>query len=182
MNSKNNIKNTILMKKVQKFVALFLVAAVMTLAGCEKENNTNNNSNPQPQPRPAGISLAGTSWTSDVNTEYYQQGVQMLVNAQFIMDLNDDENGEMFVDMTIEVPVYPQANQHETTTEPMTYYFYNNTLTLTSTGDDAVEGDEGTMIYHPEDTTFHMIVDDAQAAEILGDEIVFYLTRGTINF
>lgn len=170
------------MKKVQKIVALFLVAAVMTLAGCEKENNTNNNSDPQPQPRPTGISLASTSWTSEINTEYYQQGIQMLITAQYILDLTDDENGEIFVDMSREVPAYPQANQHQTMTEPVIYYFYNNTLTLTSTGEDAVEGDEGTMIYHPEDTTFHMIVDDAQAAAILGDEIVFHLTRGTINF
>ena len=53
------------MKKAQKFVALVLVAAVMTLAGCEKENTTNN-SDPQPQPRPTGISLAGTTWESNV--------------------------------------------------------------------------------------------------------------------
>ena len=170
------------MKKTKQFVALFFVAAMMTLAGCGKENNTNNNSEPQPQPRPAGISLAGTSWECDIETDYYQQGIQIFVNAQFIMDLNDDVNGEMFVDMTMEVPVYPQANQHQTTTEPMTSYFYNNTMTLTSTGDDAVEGDAGTMTYHPEDTTFHMIVDDAEAAEILGDEMIFHLTRGTINF
>ncbi|MBO7101223.1 MAG: hypothetical protein J6V98_04295 [Bacteroidales bacterium] len=170
------------MKKVQKIVALFLVAAVMTLAGCEKENNTNNNSNSQPQPRPEGISLAGTSWECNIETEYYQQGIQILINAQQIMDFNDEVNGEIFVDFTQEVPIAPRYNQHQTMTEPVIYYFYNNTLTLTSTGEDAVEGDEGTMIYHPEDTTFHMIVDDAQAAAILGDEIVFHLTRGTINF
>ena len=170
------------MKKTKQFVALFFMAAMMTLAGCGKDNNTNNNSEPQPQPRPAGISLAGTSWECNIETEYYQQSIQILINVQQIMDFNDEVNGEIFVDFTQEVPIAPRYNQHQTMTEPFTYYFYNNTLTLTSTGDDAVEGDSGTMIYHPEDTTFHMIVDDAEAAEILGDEMIFHLTRGTINF
>ncbi len=174
------------MKKTKQFVALFFVAAMMTLAGCGKDNNTNNNSEPQPQPRPAGISLAGTSWEWDIDTTYtqYVQGFEILmyINAQYMMDFNDDTNGEMFVDMTVEVPDSPQANQHQTMTEPFTYYFYNNTLTLTSTGDDAVEGDEGTMTYHPEDTTFRMAIDEPQVAEMLGDEMIFRLVRGTINF
>ena len=168
------------MKKAQKCVALFFVAAVMTLVGCQKENGNNNNS--QPQPRPQGISLAGTSWECNIETSYTYQGILELITAQQIMDFIDGVNGEIFVDYTAELPDYPRYNQHQTMTEPFTYYFYNNTLTLTSTGDDAVEGDDGTMTYHPEDTTFHMIVDDAETAEILGDEMIFHLTRGTINF
>ena len=168
------------MKKAQKFVALFFVAAVMTLAGCQKENGNNNNS--QPQPRPQGISLAGTSWVCDLDAEYTYQGILEVITGQYMMDFNTDKDGEMFIDITVEIPDYPRYNQTQNMTEPFTYYFYNNTLTLTSTGDDAVEGDDGTMTYHPEDTTFHMIVDDAETAEILGDEMIFHLTRGNINF
>ena len=171
------------MKKAPKLVALFFVAAMMTLAGCQKENNNdNNNPTPQPEPRPQGISLAGTSWVYDINTEFTYQGILEVITGQYLMDFNTDADGEMFIDITVEVPAYPDYNQSQNMTEPFTYYFYNNTLTLTSTGDDAVEGDDGTMTYHPEDTTFHMIVDDAETAEILGDEIIFHLTRGTINF
>ena len=169
------------MKKAKQFVALFFVAAMMTLAGCEKEN-VNNNSEPQPQPRPAGISLAGTSWECEIDTSYSSDGFVQLMNVHQIIDFNDDVNGELFIDFTAEFPDYPQSTQHETMTLQFTYYFYNNTMTLTSTDDDAVEGDSGTMIYHPEDTTFHMIVDDAYTAEILGDEMIFRLTRGSIDF
>lgn len=172
------------MKKAKQFVALFFVAAMMTLAGCEKDNGNgnNNNSEPQPQPRPEGISLAGTSWECIIETEYTYQGILELINAQQMMDFNDSVNGEMFVDFTAELPDYPQYNQHQTVTEPFTYYFYNNTLTLTSTGANAEEGDDGIMTYHPEDTTFHMAIDDPQEAEILGNEMVFRLVRGTVNF
>lgn len=179
------------MKKAQKFVALFLVAAVMTLVGCEKENTTNNN-NSQPQPRPAGISLAGTSWENSIansaTATIQGYSIDMNISMLTIMDLNDEQNGERFIDFTLDMPMIPSASQHQTGTDPITYNFNGNELILTYA--DGNEEYHDTLYFRASDSTFLMAVPDYELdgmgityQELMGtDTMVFTKTRGTLNF
>lgn len=179
------------MKKAQKFVALFLVAAVMTLAACEKENTTNNN-NSQPQPRPAGISLAGTSWENSIenSTTATIQGysIEMNISMLTIIDLNDERNGEQFNDFTLDIPMIPSASQHQTGTDPITYNFDGSKLILTYVYENEEYYD--TLLFRASDSTFLMAVPDYELdgmgityQDLMGtDTMVFTKTRGTLNF
>ena len=165
---------------MKKTTMLLLMAALMVLAGCEKDNGTNSH-DPQPQPQPQSISLAGTSWECNISNEVYEQGVLIRFNVLYVLDLNDDVNGEMFSDVEVEVPAYPQANQTDNTSWPVTYCFDGTTLTLLFP--DEEEEYEDIMTYNPADTTFTEMILDPEMQEFYGtDRFIYHLSRGTVNF
>lgn len=170
------------MKTRSTLTALLCAAACLTLGACGPDEAEQ----PVPQPGQHSISLAGTSWMSDVENDYtFYYGnypIQMLCNQLTIIDLNDDLNGEMFFDISIEVPSAPAANQSQTHTEAFTYTFDGSTLKLTGTGENSTEGDEDILTFNPADTTFSMPINDPEMTEMLGvNTLVFHLIQGTFN-
>ena len=162
---------------MRTLLAMFFVATTLCLASCGKDDD--KDSTPEPA---TGISLAGTSWEGTIDTNFTYNNVNMNVDALMTIDFNSDLDGELFMDVTIEVPAMPAANQHQTMTEAFTYHFDGSQCVLTSKDEGAEEGDDGTLTYHPDSQTFSMPVDDAETAQFLGDEMIFHLVRGTLNF
>lgn len=179
------------MKTPKFFIAMLFMAAALAFAACEKEdNNTNNNSNtpgtqdPEPDPEPAVLVLAGTTWeTSFTNSYSYMGMVDMNIDAYMSMEFNSATEGEMFTDITMEVPAMPDMGTTMDTTEAFTYTFDGTTLTMTSTGADSEEGDMGTMTYNPQDTTFYMMIPDVtqqgmNLRDLYGsDRVIFHKVR-----
>ena len=67
------------MKTTKKILAMFFVAATMTLMSCEKDETT---------PEPA-IQLAGTSWECEMNNVIYESGIQMNISLLSMIDFTD---------------------------------------------------------------------------------------------
>lgn len=160
---------------MRTLLSVCFVATTLCLASCGKDDDST-------PVRPPAISLSGTSWECSFDTNYSYNGVAMNVDALMSIDFNTDLDGELFVDLAITIPNYPAGDQHQNLSEPFTYYFDGTVCTLTSKSDGAEEGDDDTLTYHPEDQTFSMPVDDAQVAQFMGDEMIFHLVRGTLNF
>ena len=105
-----------------------------------------------------------------------------------IIDLNDERNGERFIDFTLDIPMIPSASQHQTGTDPVTYYFDGNELILTYVDENEEYYD--TLLFRAADSTFLMPVPDYELdgmgityQELMGtDTMVFTKTRGTLNF
>ena len=173
------------MKKTMRLMAMLLMAATMMFAACDKDDDgtTGGGSNPQPTPQPQQKELVGTSWLGTAGNSFSYQSITMNYNAQFTMDFLTDTTGEMFADLTVEVPVMPSANQHQTETSAFTYTFDGTNLILT---DESGIGD--TLTYNASDNTIIMNI-PAEAGEafaemgltiedVLGsDKIVFNQTR-----
>lgn len=150
----------------------------LSIVGCNSEDDPT----PQPQPEQTTLNLAGTSWQSYVENDYtyYYNNypILMLCSQMTTIDLNDDSNGEIFVEVSVEVPDVPNASQHLSFSDPFTYAFKDNTLTLTT-----IDGDpDGILTFHPADTTFTIPLDEPEAVEILGvDTLIFRLIQGSIK-
>lgn len=166
------------MKTTKKLLAIFIVAATMMFAACsEKENN------------PVSVDLSGTSWEATIDNVYNYQGiVDMIISGVMSMDFTSSTAGELYTNVTVSVPDIPGNDQTMDDTEEFTYTFDGTTLTLTSTGEDATTGDNGTMTYNAGDKTFTMIIPDESyegmnLRDLYGsDRVVFRLVRGTVNF
>ncbi len=164
------------MKTTKRLLAMMFVAVAMMMAACEKDDD---------KPQTRSISLAGTTWESTVNSTTTQQGFEMLVNLNWTFDFNTDVAAEAFLEMQIEVPAYPQANQNQNETFPLNYKFDGKQCTVyyvdEETGE-VLEEDFSVMRFDSRDTTFYLGVDDADMERILGvDTLVFHLTRGTLT-
>lgn len=171
------------MKQKLHLLAMLFVAATMTLglAGCQPDEPG------QPaQPTPEEIqslALAGTSWEATVEQTVTQQvqgyTIEMNVSLNAVIDILDDENAELFLDIAVEVPAVPEANRNMTQSDSCTYTFDGTSLVLTSKGDNATAGDNGTLTYHAETNTFTMPLDEPEVEEMLGiSELTFHQTRG----
>lgn len=165
------------MKTTKKLLAMCFVAMTMMFSACsEKENE------------PVDIDLTGTSWEANIENVYNYQGLmEISVSGVLSMDFSSSTEGELFTDVTMSAAGMQDQSMNET--EPFTYTFDGTTLTLTSTGENAVPGDNGTMTYNAADKTFFMMVPDEEIAQgmnlrdIFGsDRVVFRLVRGTVNF
>ena len=168
------------MKQKLHLLAMLFVASITTLglAGCQPDEPE------QPvQEEPQTLNLAGTSWEATVEQTVTQQEqgvtIEMNVSLNAVIDILDDENAELFLDVAVEVPAFPAANQNMTQDEACTYTFDGTSLVLTSKGDDATAGDNGTLTYHAETNTFTMPLDEPEVEEMLGiSELTFHQTRG----
>ena len=168
------------MKQKLHLLAMLFVAATMTLglAGCQPDEPG------QPvQEEPQTLNLAGTSWEATVEqtTTQQAQGVTIEENVSLnaVIDILDDKNAELFMDVSIEVPAFPAANQNMTQSDSCTYTFDGTTLVLTSKGEDSSEGDNGTLTYHAETNTFTMPINEPEVEQMLGiTELTFHQTRG----
>lgn len=171
------------MKQKLHLLAMLFVASITTLglAGCQPDEPG------QPaQPTPEEIqslALAGTSWEATVEQTATQtvQGItiEMNVSLNAVIDILDGENAELFLDVAVEVPSFPEANKNMTQDEACTYTFDGTTLVLTSKGEDSSEGDNGTLTYHAETNTFTMPINEPEVEQMLGiTELTFHQTRG----
>lgn len=173
------------MKKTLRFMAMMFVTTTVLFASCGKdpvEPTPSPTPEPEPQPQPT-MQLAGTSWETSFSNTYTYMSIAMNISSYMVMDFNNATEGEMFTDYSMEVPAYPSLNQTQDTTEAFTYTFDGTTLTLTSTGEGAEEGDMGTMTYNPEDTTLVMMipnetVEGINMRDLYGsDRMIFHKVR-----
>lgn len=168
------------MKQRLHLLAMLFVAATMTLglAGCQPDEPE------QPvQEEPQTLNLVGSSWESTVQSTATQQvqggTIEMNVTLNAVIDILDGENADLFMDIAVEVPAYPAANQSMSQDESCTYTFDGTSLVLTSKGEDSTEGDNGTLTYHAETNTFTMPINEPEVEEMLGiTELTFHQTRG----
>lgn len=171
--------------KTMRFLAMFFMAATMVFASCGKDENDNGNNgnNPQPNPQPQQKELVGTSWQADAGNSFSYSGITMNYSAQFIMDFLTDTTGEMFTDVTVEIPAMPSANQHQSETSAFNYTFDGTSLIIIDES-----GYQDTLPYNATDNTFIMNI-PAEAGETFAemgltvedvfgtDKIVFHQTR-----
>ena len=148
---------------------MFFVAATMTLMSCEKEETT---------PEPA-IQLAGTSWECEMNNVIYESGIQMNISLLSMIDFTDGTNAEWFMDLTLTVPAYPQANQSFNETANVTYKMVGNDLTLYYNETDHETGETESWemhgVYNATDNTFTLDGSDEDMVEMMGtDKMVFH--------
>lgn len=172
------------MKKTMRIMAMILMAATMVFAACGKdENEPGNNGNNTPDPQPQQENLNGTSWEANVGNSFSYSGVTMNFTAQFTMDFLSDTTGEMFTDVTVEIPAMPSANQHQNETSAFSYTFDGTSLILFDES-----GYQDTLPYNATDKTFtqNIPAEAAEAFEELGltaedvfgtDKIVFHKIR-----
>lgn len=160
---------------------MFFVVATMTLglAACQDDEPEIN----KPE-QPAVLNLAGTTWEALIEQTVYQEvqpgyAIEVNISMNTIIDILDGENAELFMDIAIEVPAAPAANQNMTQSDSCTYTFDGTSLVLTSKGADATDGDNVTLTYHAETNTFTMPIDEPEVEEMLGiTELTFHQTRG----
>lgn len=167
------------MKTTSKLLAMLLMATTMVFAACEKDS-TDKPENPIDNPRNENINLAETSWEGMAESDYLYQGrVNIHITCTVTLDFNDATSGEMFMNVDIEVPQDPTANQKQNETFPFTYTFNGKTCTLR----DANKPTEllSEIQYNAANKTFTMTIEDAATVEMLGtNTIVLHLTRGTL--
>ena len=149
-------------------LAMFFVAATLTFVSCgDKEEKPV----PQPEPTPVGVDLSGASWECQFATTTVEQGISMNIDFLMILDFFSKTEGEIFCDMSLEVPDYPNYNQVQNYTDSFTYFFDGETLTLTDE-----EGTPMIMTYNAADSSFVWHEDDME--EILNtDALIFNKKR-----
>lgn len=172
--------------KTLRYMAMFMLAATMIFASCGKDEPTpgnGGNSDPQPRPQPQLEELVGTSWQADVSNSFTYQSITMNFTMQFTMDFITDTTGEMFTDVTIEIPTMPSANQSRNETTAFNYTFDGTSLAISDES-----GITDTMPYNATNNTFTMNI-PAEAGEAFAelgltvedvfgsDKVVFHQTR-----
>ena len=171
------------MKQKLHLLAMLFVAATMTLglAGCQPDEPG------QPaQPTPEEIqslALAGTSWEATVEQTTTQQAqgvtIEMNVSLNAVIDILDSQNAALFLDVAVEVPAAPAANQNVTQDDTCAYTFDGTTLVLHNQEGDGFNGGNDTLTYHADANTFTLHIYDPDAKEMLGvSELTFHQTRG----
>ena len=153
------------MKTAKNILAMIFVATTMLFASCgDKEEKTLT-----------AKDLNGTSWEANIVNSASQGGVQMNIDLHFALDFTSTTEYEMFMDLNLEVPTYPAANQRMNETDAGTYTIDGNKLVMTST-----DGTNEVLTYNSKDDTFSMSVpdDEEELHEMLGaDKVIFHRTR-----
>ena len=169
------------MKATRNILVMLIAAAIMTFAACgEKEPE------PQPQPTLHNYDLSGTTWESHIVSTYMYMGtIEMDIDQLYSLDFTNDTAGEMFVDVSMEMPSYPAGNQTQNYTEPFTYKFDGTILTLTVVDDTSTYTDQ--YNYDRENNTFWQEIPNESyqginMRELYGtDRIVYQLVRGSFS-
>ena len=83
------------------------------------------------------------------------------------------------MDIAVEVPAVPAANQNVTQDDTCAYTFDGTTLVLHNQEGDGFNGGNDTLTYHADANTFTLHIYDPDAKEMLGvSELTFHQTRG----
>lgn len=164
-----------MMKQKLHLLAMLFVATTMTLglAACQDD---------EPE-QPAVLNLAGTTWEAQAEHTHYQQvqgyTIEMNVNLNTVLDILDGENADLFMDLAVEVPAAPAANQNVTLEDTCAYTFDGTTLVLHNQEGDGFNGGNDTLTYHADANTFTLHIYNPDAKEVLGvSELAFHQTRG----
>lgn len=164
------------MRTTKKLLALFFVATIITLSGCkEEEPEANQNLPQQPQNNPE---LVGTSWMSNLQSDFTYQGVAMHLDLQSTLDFNDIKNGEWFMDLTVTVPSMPNYSQNQNETFVFTYTFDGTQLVMTQTYVNDETGETETYdynaVYDPNAQTITLDMDDEEMVEMMGTDVMVF--------
>lgn len=165
------------MKHAKKLLAMFLVAATVTLSGCKDDEPTQPEQPPQ-QPQ-GNVELAGSSWESNLESDYTYQGVTMHVDLLSMLDFTDQTNGEIFMDLTVTVPAIPSyPPQQNSMTEPFTYTVDGVNIVMTGTYVDEETGETETYnytaVYDANAETITLDLDDEEMTAIIGTDIIVF--------
>ena len=164
------------MKQKLQLLAMLFVATTMTLGlvACQDD---------EPE-QPAVLNLAGTTWEAQAEQTVYQEvqpgyAIEMNVSLNAVIDILDDKNADLFMDIAVEVPAVPAANQNVTQDDTCAYTFDGTTLVLHNQEGDGFNGGNDTLTYHADANTFTLHIYDPDAKEMLGvSELTFHQTRG----
>ena len=168
------------MRTTKKLLALFFVAAIITLSGC-KEDDPEAGPLPQnpPQQPQNNPELVGTTWMSNLQNDFTYQGVTMHLDLQSTLDFTDIKNGEWFLDLLVTVPSmpsYPGQNQNETLL--FTYTFDGTAIVLTETYTNEETGETETYdynaVYDPNAQTITINLDDEEMVEMMGTDVMVF--------
>ncbi len=154
---------------IKSIAALFLGAMLLTVSvGCEKDNN-NEPANP-PQET---LDLANTSWVCAMENAIVMQGVPMNIILDGSIDFIDDESGELYQLVTVEVPSYPAANRSMDQSYNFKYMVEGNKILVVDWGEEDFASSD-TLIYNPEEQTIVWSQDDADFREIFGTDTIIF--------
>lgn len=164
------------MKQKLHLLAMLFVAMTLGLAGCQPDE-------PEQPEQPAVRNLAGTTWEAQAEHTHYQQvqgyTIEMNVSLNAVLDILDDKNADLFMDIAVEVPAVPAANQNVTQDDTCAYTFDGTTLVLHNQEDEGFNGGNDTLTYHADANTFTLHIYNPDAKEMLGvSELTFHQTRG----
>ena len=169
------------MKTLIKPLATLIVAATMTMVGCQKEKIEPITPATPPE-EPIENIFAGTWWTGHLeNTYMYQEqgmAIQMEITYDLSLDFLDSTNAELFHDLYVYVPIYPAASQSQNMTEEFTYTFSKDSVFLNGSYIDEATGDtldySYALVYDKDANTLTLDLDDPEMEEMMGTTIVVF--------
>ena len=168
------------MKSTIKPLATLFVAATFAFAGCEKEDNVTPITPDTPEEETPENIYVGTSWAAHLENDFtmQQQGmnIDMEITYDLYLDFLDSTHAELFQDLFVYFPTYPDASQSENYTEEFIYTFSEDTVVLHGTYVDEETGDTIAytfeLPYDKEAKTLTIDFEDPDMAEIMGTSVV----------
>lgn len=159
-------------------LALFLAAGMLMMAACERDEVEPATPQQQEEPQPdPNLQLAGTSWCSQIETDYSYYGISLHITYYSFIDFLDAEHGEQFDDITVRYPAYFQMDDERTT---MTTHF---TYTTTADGGTMYVVEDVLGEHYEYESAFEIdtvagtlstAVDDSDMEEMLGIKTMVY--------
>ena len=164
------------MKTTKKLLALFFVAATMTMVSCGDEKD---------DPEPLAFNFENTSWESELNNDFTMQGTNMHIEGVWAIDFMSQTDCEMFMEIHVSVPSMPGYGYDDSETFPCTYRYDGNTsLVITEedvneqTGETESYDYNFTLRYEGDELVLEMHDDDPEMEELLGtNTLVFHRIR-----
>ena len=156
-------------------MVLLMAATVVVFVACDPQD--------EPAPPPEPVSLAGCTWSCDVeNTNYIDYGqlhIPIHATMTAMLDLVDDESGELFEDYTLSNPMQGASSTHDYITQTFNYLFDGSSMKLTFTDDGVPTNNQLVLTYNADSNTFTMPVTDSQLRWMLSvTNVVLHQIRG----
>ena len=116
------------------------------------------------------------------NTNYIDYGqlhIPIHATMTAMLDLVDDESGELFEDYTLSNPMQGASSTHDYITQTFNYYFDGSSMKLTFTDDGVPTNNQLVLTYNADSNTFTMPVTDSQLRWMLSvTNVVLHQIRG----
>lgn len=163
------------MKRKAITLVLLMAATALGFVACDPKD--------EPAPPPEPISLAGCTWSCDVeNTMYIDYGqlhIPISATMTAMLDLIDDERGELFEDYALENPMSGVSSSHDYVNQTFNYFFDGSSMKLTFTDNGVPTSDQLVLTYNTDSNTFTMPINDSQLRWMLSaTNVVLHQTRG----
>ena len=165
------------MKHAKKLLAMFLVAAAVTLSGCKDDEPTQPEQPPQQQQNSS--ELVGTTWEANLENDFTYQGVTMHIDLLAMLDFTELTKCELFMDLNLTVPAIPSyPPQHQSETEEFSYTFDGSNLLLTQSYTNEQTGQTETYsynaVYDSNAETITLDFDDDEMVAMMGTDIIVF--------